>query len=368
MQPPRSPIATCPAGRPSGRQVQAQLGDEHRRSSTLKGVTIFLAYFLVYWLGLVGIIALPWWPARLLGAFLCGVVMTSLLTVGHDAGHHSLTPHPWLNRLLGRLALLPALHAFSVWRVAHLRGHHDFTNLRGKDHVWAPLARADYNQLSWIGRLLQRCYRTTLGVGLYYLVEIWIKNAFIRNRRVSLKGLNTWEFVGDWLLVAGFVGVQGWALCTGHRYLAAQLDLTPLSPVVVLVLGMVLPFLVFCWLIGFLTFQQHTHPKINWYADQKEWSFFGGAVQGTTHIVLPRPWALLFHHVMEHGAHHVDPRIPMYHLPQSQRQLEAAYPDLIVQDFSWAAFRRVLATCQLYDYEHHRWLDFAGNPTTPLQP
>jgi omega-6 fatty acid desaturase (delta-12 desaturase) len=344
--------------------VRAHIDDANRKPSTYKGLVLVLTNSLLYVLSLAGIVALPWWPAKLLCVALASVWMVALIAVGHDAGHNSLTSRTWLNRLLGRLVMFPALHAFSIWRISHDRGHHDFTNLKGKDFVWAPLCKDEYDRLSLCGRLLHRFYRTFFGVGAFYLIEIWLKNAFARNKHISLKGLNGIVDLLDRMLIVAFAVLQGWGLCAAQQYLAAAFGLPELSVPLVLVLGMLLPFLGFCWLAGFITFQQHTHPKIKWYADRDEWSFFGGAVQGTTHVVMPWPWGIVFHNLMDHPAHHVDPRIPLYNLPKSQKQLEARYADLIIQDFTLASFQRHLATCQLYDYQAHRWLDFAGNPTT----
>ena len=51
----------------------------------------------------------------------------------------------------------------------------------------------------------------------------------------------------------------------------------------------------------------------------------------------------LFHNILEHTAHHVDPRIPLYNLPDVQARLESVYPsDILVErltPFSVAAHK-----------------------------
>ena len=137
-------------------------------------------------------------------------------------------------------------------------------------------------------------------------------------------------------------------------------------PLLILVLGgMVLPFLLWNWLSGFATFLQHTHPRITWYCDREEWSFFRGQVQSAIHVMFPWPVGPILHNIMEHTAHHVDPSIPLYNLPCSQRHLEQSYSeDVIVEKFTIAYFVRVLAQCQLYDYRTRQWLNFEGSPMT----
>jgi omega-6 fatty acid desaturase (delta-12 desaturase) len=68
----------------------------------------------------------------------------------------------------------------------------------------------------------------------------------------------------------------------------------------------------------------------------------------------------VLHAIVEHSAHHADCRIPTVELKECQEQLEHAYPEIIVEHFTFAYLRRILASCQLYDYENHCWLDFGG--------
>ena len=68
---------------------------------------------------------------------------------------------------------------------------------------------------------------------------------------------------------------------------------------------------------------------------------------------------------MDHAAHHIDPRIPLYELPESQQMLEEQAPDhTIVQRLTWRKYLRICRECKLYDYRGRQWLDFEGSPTT----
>src|SRR5205814_10349109 len=100
--------------------------------------------------------------------------------------------------------------------------------------------------------------------------------------------------------------------------------------------GIIVPFLLWNWLMGFVVFQHHTHPKVPWYGDESDWTFYAGQIQSVIHVELPRPVELILHNIMEHTAHHVDPRIPLYNLENAQKQLEQAYAgDLVVFPFTF---------------------------------
>ena len=72
--------------------------------------------------------------------------------------------------------------------------------------------------------------------------------------------------------------------------------------------------------------------------------------------------------LFEHTAHHVGPRVPLYHLPDAQDRLEAAYTaDVPVERLTPGYVLGLMRTCRLYDYECRQWLDYDGTPTTPAQ-
>ena len=92
-------------------------------------------------------------------------------------------------------------------------------------------------------------------------------------------------------------------------------------------------------------------------------SFFGGQIRGTPHIEFPGVVDFVLHNVMHHTAHHVDPKIPLYNLRQSQRSLEAAYESEIIHiKWTFSGFFKTMQTCRLYDYQQHRLIDFDGTP------
>jgi acyl-lipid omega-6 desaturase (Delta-12 desaturase) len=130
-----------------------------------------------------------------------------------------------------------------------------------------------------------------------------------------------------------------------------------------LIAAEVLPLAVFFWLMGFIIFLHHTHPSVRWFADRSEWSFAESQLAGTVHVLYPRWVNVLFHHIFDHTAHHIDVRIPFYRLQDAQAAAESAFgADIVVERFSITNFRRTLRECALYDYDQHRWFSFENVP------
>jgi acyl-lipid omega-6 desaturase (Delta-12 desaturase) len=347
---------------PSVREVRAKFEERVRAKSTLKGVLLFTISMVPYLLGWWGFMALEGWAWKIAAAALITAAIPVLFVIGHDACHQALTPRSWLNKIIGRLAMLPSWHAYHVWDYGHNGLHHGWTNLRTKDHVWTPLTKEEFDALPRWRQSMHRAYRTWWGVGLYYIVEMWCLFGMIRAKVKSQSRMR-----GLWLDRASVLAyvllmVAACVFWTDRTGLGNNAFLVGAGLVT---LGVVIPNILWNWLMGFLIFQHHTHPKVPWYGNEEDWSFYAGQVQSVVHIEMPRPIELVLHNIMEHTAHHVDTRIPLYNLEDAQKQLEQAFgDDLVVFPFTIRGYLNTLRTCRLFDYENFRWLDWDGTPTT----
>lgn len=335
--------------------IRDALPAKSRERSTGLGVAYFGVAAVIYATSFASLALMSSWPARLAMALVNGLAVGICFIVGHDACHGSLTPSSTLNKWLGRVAFLPSLHPFAAWEYSHNALHHGFTNLRGKDPVYCPLTVTEFRALSKTQRRLERLCRSWAGMLPLYLCRIWWPLEIMPSaeHRSHIDKRGTFGF--DRGIVLTFPIVQ-----------FALLFAISGGSIAASVIGVVVPFLTFNWLIGFATFQHHTHPRVIWYRDEKEWTFFRAQVQGTVHVEFPRWIELLLNNIMEHTAHHVDTKVPLYRLTDAQDAIEAEFGEenVITERFTFAGMRRTFRTCQLYDYDAHRWLSFDGIPTT----
>src|SRR5205085_8331558 len=98
--------------------------------------------------------------AKILLGVIAGVFIANLAIIGHDAIHRSFTSSRWLNRLIGTLAFLPALHPYSRWEHHHNRVHHRYTAQIGVDNAFPPMTVEQYRRASRPRRARYRFLRS----------------------------------------------------------------------------------------------------------------------------------------------------------------------------------------------------------------
>ncbi len=342
---------------PGVEQIRSQIDEESRIKAILPGLATIVVPLIIWIATFIGIIFLPWWAKIILGV-VNGLTIAVMFLSGHDAAHGSLFPKRWMNRLAGSMSLLPALHPYSAWVHTHNGLHHGFTNIKEKDPGFPPLNHEEYKKLSFLGRLSYRVGRTWYGMAWLYFKDMWIKWEFFPDVKRAPK--NPKAFLRDRIKVTLFalswIGGLAWASVETEQNLWLLLGC-----------GFFLPQFVWNWFIGFIIFQQHTHPRVAWYSELDSPSpvFFQLQLHATPHIIFPFIARFIMRNIMEHTAHHVDPSVPLYCLSEAQKALEHSYRREIVR-ILWSplSFLKVLRTCKIYDYASHRWLDYDGNPMT----
>src|ERR1700704_540513 len=99
---------------------------------------IFAAGFSVYSASILGAVLAARLDVKIGLAILAGVFIANLAIIGHDAVHKSFTRLRWLNRVIGTVAFLPALHPYTRWEHHHNRVHHRYTAQIGVDNAAYP--------------------------------------------------------------------------------------------------------------------------------------------------------------------------------------------------------------------------------------
>jgi omega-6 fatty acid desaturase (delta-12 desaturase) len=344
-------IARAPMPAMATRELRAALEPYARGSLPVALATV--AADIAVFLGLIAAtVYFDHWALKLACAIAAGTAISRLFVIGHDAVHLGFTHSKRLDSIIGRIVFLPALHNFSLWRIAHNRNHHLVTNVQGYNS-WSPLSLGEYSKLSAEARLLYRFYRSPLGLGPYYLVERWWKDKFFPTRRVvgTMKPAYWWDFALTLVFLAAWIGALLWAAAPASVMAALG----------TLFFGFALPFALWNYLMGFTVYFQHTNARVPWYRTPADARGVATQEDVSVHVKFPFWYEFLSHYNMNHAAHHVSPKIPIYRLKAAQAHLNALLgPRAVIVKFTPMMFWRTMAQCKLYNYASHRWVDFKG--------
>jgi acyl-lipid omega-6 desaturase (Delta-12 desaturase) len=322
--------------------------------SDVRAIGIFLAASLAYCFFFLGSFLTPVFFGRVASSIAAGLFAGILFIIGHDACHLILASRKLLNRLIGRICFLPTSVPYSSWEFAHNRLHHGWTNVKDIDYSWCPLSLKEYQKMSLPRQFMERFYRSPIGFGWNYFFEIWWKHlAYPRSN--DLVQIDSRSLLIDRIIILLFVSLQVltvWILDNSANFTSSLLH------------ALILPHIVWNWLMGFVIYLQHTHPKTQWFANSAQRSYLESQIQNTVHVIFPRPIGLLLHNMMEHTVHHLDQRIPLYHLCMAQDAICQTFGQYVTHfQFTFRAFGTIVRSCQLYDYDNHQWLTFDGLPS-----
>jgi len=341
---------------PSRKLIHAEMM-KFVKPQTWRGVTVFAVDFAIWIAAVAGVLFLPPLWAKILCSLVAGLKISNLSSLGHEFAHGTLVRGPRLNKVLAILSFMPGLFNYRLWIYDHHVLHHAKVNGKHRDAM-TPFSKAEYDALPAHRQLLERIYRAPVGLGfaLYEMVERWLGVKFFPRAYMSDRTrAEAWpHFIFLAVYLTLFLALLAAAPLYSHT-----------SSLTALILGFAVPHYVWMELVGFTVYVQHTHPRIAWFDNAADRLRIEAPEIVSSHIEFPGWLKFLVHNVYDHAVHHVQPRIPSYHLAEAQARLNALIgPVAVKEDFSIAGFADTVRRCKLYDFENHRWLDFDGHPTT----
>ena len=289
-----------------------------------------------------------------------GLVVSGLFVVGHDAAHGALFSSKRRNSTVAHLAMLPGFHVYEGWVLGHNRVHHPYTVRQGYDFVWHPTTPEQYAGLGWWRKLVHRFEWSWAGPGAYYAHQVWWKKMMTGPnpaRWVRAIRRDRWivtAFIGGMLALFTLIGMARGDSVAGVVWLDVRTVL--------------LPFVAFSYLIGTVVHTHHIAPDIRWWK-KAEWNKFKAQMEGTTVLRVPKGVNFFLHWIMVHVPHHVDMRIPMYHLEEAADAIEAAFPGTVIdKPLRLGDFVANARACKLYDFDAGRWMTYAEGRRSLADP
>ncbi len=313
--------------------------------SMLKTMFWYVFDIMFFFAGITLVFSNPHGFVQLLGGLISGTATAMLFVWAHDAAHGALFKSSKVAEVLGTVVMLPSLNIYRMWSYGHNKVHHGFTSFSPIDWIWRPLTPKAYRELSLRERMLYRVERSIFTCAFHYLRRIWWSQMLFFNPGKDAKQQNYYRQGKFMVLVyAVFASITAYVFAGGF---------------VGVFCAVVVPFIVFNYFISMIVYLHHTHPNIPFFDIKKEWSHAVGALYCSTIIHCSKISRALMHNIMTHIPHHLDTRIPFYHLPEAYLALKEKYGAYFHEyPFKWHYVFNVFKACKLYDFEKKIWMTF----------
>lgn len=344
-----APSSPAP-GPASLREVIDRIPESCYERSTARGLWLVGRDWVLHLAVLAALVAVDAWWAVLLLWVVAGFTNSALFVLGHDAAHEALFDNRRLNELVGRFCFVPSLHLLDAWKLGHNHLHHRHTARENMDFVWHPVTPEQYAAMGRIARARHRVEWSALGAGVYYVTRIWWgKMVVLKAPKRFRAGIRKDRVFFNVLLPLSVLGAASLGGLFDGDFVGAAWMVTKL------IVG---PFLAFCWSIGFTVYVHHIHPDMPW-ATGRTWNKVDAQMRTTAVLRVRQPFALFLHSIFTHVPHHVDVRIPCYHLDEAQEAIEAAWPGLVRDEhLRMRDYVRATRACKLFDFGAGRWFTY----------
>jgi acyl-lipid omega-6 desaturase (Delta-12 desaturase) len=262
--------------------------------------------------------------------------LTRTFLVMHDCAHGSFLPSRRANTWLGVTTGLITFQAFHCWRHDHIR-HHAAGGDLASDGIGdvAILAVDEFMALSRPRRLAYRLQREPLvvfGIGAFAVNAITPRLP-LPSDPPRLRWIKLATNLALAVMLTGVAQLEGWP-------------------------AMALAWLPAMWLAatfgGWLIWVQHRFEDAVWQSSP-DWDWETAALAGSSHFKLPRVLRFFSLNIGLHHVHHLNPRIPNYHLVRANEENEflQSVPTVSALD----GIRAVRLS--LYDSQRGRLVSFA---------
>ncbi len=279
------------------RKVLGPYGGADLRRSVTQIFTSAVPFF-VLWYAAYRALSVGYWLTLILAVPTAGFVMR-LFLIQHDCGHGSFFKSQKVADLVGFWLGVVTLTPYRYWRKTHAYHHAHSGDLgfRGLGDV-DTITVSEYYEKPFLGRLRYRLYRSPL-------VLLGVGGLFV----FALKHRYPWDLPRRWK--------REWAsVWKTNAVLFAILMLFGLTIGLKAALLVHLPVLLVTATIGvWLFYVQHQFEDTYWH-EHTDWSYFDAGLQGSSHLVLPKPLQWVTASIGIHHVHHLSAQIPNYRLQQ----------------------------------------------------
>ncbi len=311
-----------------------------QQPNSKKALIQILNSFLPF-IGLVVLMyfSIPWSYLLTLGlAVVAAFFLVRIFIIQHDCGHQSFLRSRKWNNAIGFVSSFFSTIPFKYWSRTHNEhhAHNGQLEYRGVGDIDF-LTKNEYAARSPWGKLKYRIYRSP--IVQFLITPILYLTVFQRIPLLRLKG---WKKIRWGFFLNNFLIL---AVYTGLVLLLGWLPVLMVSGPIILLFGM----------IAFWFFYiQHQQPD-NYKEAKDKWSHLMASIRGSTYYKLPRLFQWLSGNIGFHHIHHLNSRIPNYHLEACMKE-DSQLPAYANSLTFWQSLKCI--SLKLWDPQAQRMISF----------
>jgi omega-6 fatty acid desaturase (delta-12 desaturase) len=331
-RPPIEPVQSFPASNVSKHNVS-----RFQTASPARAWWQIINSFVPYaglWFAMDRALAVSYWLMFPI-AILAAAFLARIFIIFHDCGHASFFRSKRANNATGVIAGLMNLTPYRHWRWQHALHHGTAGDLdrRGSGDIWT-LTVQEYLRCSRWRRFAYRLARNP--IVLFVIAPLYVFVVHHRfavctapaRERQSVRRTN-WALLGLTLVMSAVIGLKA--------FLLIQFTVSAFAGA----LGL--------WLF----YVQHQFEGAYWVRSE-HWNYTAAALQGSSFYKLPRILQWFTGNIGFHHIHHLNPRIPNYHLQlchEADPFFKTIKPVTLMQSFKALKYR-------LWDEQHNIFVGF----------
>lgn len=253
--------------------------------------------FFLLWFAAYASLSVSYWLALPITLIASGFLIRTFI-IFHDCCHQSFFKSRKANEIIGILTGVLTHVPYRQWKYEHNVHHATSGNLdkKGTGDIWLMTVEEYASSPLW-KRIGYRIYRNPLVMfGLGPIAIFLIRYRFNRKGATRKEKINTW-------MTNLMIAVMYTLLYLAFGWQAMLLVQIPL-------------FLLSGMFGIWLFYVQHQFENA-YYEKSEEWSYVQAAVKGSSFYKLPRILQWVTGNIGFHHVHHLNPRVPNYHLEKA---------------------------------------------------
>lgn len=248
-----------------------------------------------------GVILAPWWPVKLLGSVLLGLIIVRLFIFYHDHLHGAALRNSVAGAAIMRVVGYYVLAGWSVWRQTHDYHHKNNAKMLGASIGSYPIVTTDMWKMMTPAqkrdyRLARHPLTIVFGYFTVFILGMCI-SPFRRAPKQHLDGLLALIFHFSLMGVVAWLG--GWQVAF---------------------FGMFLPAVISSAAGSYLFYAQHNFPDMK-LKNRSEWDYSFAAVRSSSMFDMSPLMHWFTGNIGYHHVHHLNHRIPFYRLPEAMEKM-----------------------------------------------